>query len=217
MAGIYNILVSRAAQRGLSGDALCRPPALAQNLVTEEWNDIRKQTPIVMGEFGCNANWYPNASMCSPHVRQLQVTPTPPRVREVSAAALSSFALSLFCRFLRVFTVSTSEVSAAALSPVLSPRRSRRSRAAPLASQAGSSGRTTPTTFSRTGTGWWMMTARSVPCWHRPPTRTRAASLPRRLRRLVLRPPAPPLRCRRLLACLRRSRRRARYEILTEI
>ena len=81
--------MSRAAQRGLSGDALCRPPALAQNLVTEEWDDIRKQTPIVMGEFGCNANWYPNASMCSPHVRQLQVTPTPPRVREVSAAALS--------------------------------------------------------------------------------------------------------------------------------
>ena len=45
--------------------------------MTEEWNDIRKQTPIVMGEFGCNAKWYPNASMCSPHVRQLQVRPTP--------------------------------------------------------------------------------------------------------------------------------------------
>ena len=83
----------------LSCDALCRPPALAQNLVTEEWDGIRKQTPIVMGEFGCNANWYPNASMCSPHVRQLQVTPTPPRAREVSAAALSSFALSLFAAF----------------------------------------------------------------------------------------------------------------------
>ena len=101
-------------------------------------------------------------------------------------------------------------LSAAALSPVLSPRRSCRSRAVLLVLQAGSSGRTTPTTFSRTGMGWWMMTARSARCWRPPPTLTRA-SLLRRLRRLVLCPPAPALRCRRGVACLRRSRRRARF------
>ncbi len=49
-------------------------PALAVNLKTVEWDQIPKATPIVMGEFGCNANWYPNASLCSPHVRRLQVS-----------------------------------------------------------------------------------------------------------------------------------------------
>ena len=93
----------------LSCDALCRPPALAQNLVTEEWDGIRKQTPIVMGEFGCNANWYPNASMCSPHVRQLQVSPTAlalvrsrrPRCRQSSARGVPAD-LELCCWFYKL-------------------------------------------------------------------------------------------------------------------
>jgi hypothetical protein len=36
--------------------------------------DIPKHTPIVMGEFGCNGGWYPNATLCTPHVRQLQIS-----------------------------------------------------------------------------------------------------------------------------------------------
>lgn len=41
---------------------------------TEEWQDIPKNIPIVMGEFGCNINWYPNATACAPNVRQLQIS-----------------------------------------------------------------------------------------------------------------------------------------------
>ena len=50
------------------------PQALAANLKTEEWHKIPKSKPIIMGEFGCNSKWYPNATVCSPHVRQLQIS-----------------------------------------------------------------------------------------------------------------------------------------------
>ena len=50
------------------------PKALAANLDTEEWKKIPEKVPIVMGEFGCNINWYPNATMCAPNVRQLQIS-----------------------------------------------------------------------------------------------------------------------------------------------
>ena len=47
---------------------------LAANLGTEEWEEIPKTKPIVMGEFGCNIKWYPNATMCAPNVWQLQIS-----------------------------------------------------------------------------------------------------------------------------------------------
>eukprot|EP01043_Picozoa_sp_COSAG02_P076212 COSAG02_NODE_16078_length_1115_cov_1.003937_1_plen_273_part_10 len=50
------------------------PKALAANLNTEEWEKIPQKVPIVMGEFGCNVNWYPNATLCAPNVRQLQIS-----------------------------------------------------------------------------------------------------------------------------------------------
>lgn len=46
--------------------------ALSENLATEEWDKIPKAVPILMGEFGCNAHWYANATLCAPHVRELQ-------------------------------------------------------------------------------------------------------------------------------------------------
>lgn len=48
------------------------PEALAANLATEEWSKVANSTPIVMGEFGCNAKWGLNAMSCAPHVRELQ-------------------------------------------------------------------------------------------------------------------------------------------------
>jgi hypothetical protein len=48
--------------------------ALEKNLATEEWRSIRNETPVIMGEFGCNYQWYPNATACAPHVRELQIT-----------------------------------------------------------------------------------------------------------------------------------------------
>jgi hypothetical protein len=50
------------------------PAALAANLATEEWGAIANATPIVMGEFGCNAEWGLNATTCAPRVRQLQIS-----------------------------------------------------------------------------------------------------------------------------------------------
>lgn len=54
--------------------------ALAANLRTEEWDDVHKDMPIMMGEFGCFRNsstgggWYPSAAACAPHVQELQIT-----------------------------------------------------------------------------------------------------------------------------------------------
>ena len=46
--------------------------ALAANLATEEWSGVNSSVPVVMGEFGCNANWGLNATTCAPRMRQLQ-------------------------------------------------------------------------------------------------------------------------------------------------
>ena len=48
--------------------------ALRKNLATEEWGRIRQDVPILLGEFGCNWNWQPNATACAPSVRQLQLS-----------------------------------------------------------------------------------------------------------------------------------------------
>jgi hypothetical protein len=48
--------------------------ALAANLETEEWADVQKSTPVIMGEFGCNKAWYSSATACVSHVRDLQVS-----------------------------------------------------------------------------------------------------------------------------------------------
>lgn len=48
--------------------------ALAANLETEEWSDVQKSVPVIMGEFGCNKAWYSSATECAPHVRDLQVS-----------------------------------------------------------------------------------------------------------------------------------------------
>ena len=50
------------------------PAGLDANLVTEEWSEIQNKTPVIMGEFGCNANWGVNAKTCGPHVRDLQIS-----------------------------------------------------------------------------------------------------------------------------------------------
>jgi hypothetical protein len=50
------------------------PAALAANLATEEWGAIPNATPIVMGEFGCNAGWGLNATTCAPRMRQIQIS-----------------------------------------------------------------------------------------------------------------------------------------------
>jgi hypothetical protein len=66
------VFVSTAAASADQADG--SPTALAANLATEEWTDIPKSVPIMMGEFGCNINWYPNATQCAPNVRQLQIS-----------------------------------------------------------------------------------------------------------------------------------------------
>ena len=48
--------------------------ALDANLVTEEWDKVPANLPVMMGEFGCNWNWYENATACMPHVRDLQIS-----------------------------------------------------------------------------------------------------------------------------------------------
>ena len=48
--------------------------ALEKNLKTEEWSNVTTDIPVMMGEFGCNDHWFPNATACVPHVRQLQET-----------------------------------------------------------------------------------------------------------------------------------------------
>ena len=40
------------------------PAALDANLVTEEWDKVPATLPVMMGEFGCNWNWYENATAC---------------------------------------------------------------------------------------------------------------------------------------------------------
>jgi len=50
------------------------PTAIETNLVTDEWDQVPTDIPVMMGEFGCNWNWYPNANACAPHVRQLQLS-----------------------------------------------------------------------------------------------------------------------------------------------
>ena len=50
------------------------PAALDANLVTEEWDKVPANLPVMMGEFGCNWNWYENATACMPHVRDLQIS-----------------------------------------------------------------------------------------------------------------------------------------------
>ena len=48
------------------------PAALAANLATEEWAGVANATPVLMGEFGCNAEWGLNATTCAPRMRALQ-------------------------------------------------------------------------------------------------------------------------------------------------
>jgi hypothetical protein len=47
------------------------PAALAANLGTEEWSGVDKEKPVVMGEFGCNIHWYPNATACGKVFKQI--------------------------------------------------------------------------------------------------------------------------------------------------
>eukprot|EP00912_Choanoflagellata_sp_UC4_P001819 UC4_evm1s1165 len=41
---------------------------LKENLMTEEWDGIKIEKPIIMGEFGCNTKWYQSAKLCSPNI-----------------------------------------------------------------------------------------------------------------------------------------------------
>ena len=49
-------------------------PSLDANLDTEEWSDVAKDKPVVMGEFGCNYLWHKTPGECAPSVRQLQIS-----------------------------------------------------------------------------------------------------------------------------------------------
>ena len=48
--------------------------ALEENLETEEWDNIKTNIPIMMGEFGCNEEWGLNATTCAPSMQQLQIS-----------------------------------------------------------------------------------------------------------------------------------------------